>query len=57
MFEEFCNYFEGYFNNQAQAFNYPREFAMIELNHRRIEGTNKFTVTQGYVMDLSLIHI
>ena len=24
---------------------------MIELNHRRIEGTNKFTVTQGYVMD------
>ena len=51
MFEEFCSYFEGYFNNQMQAFNYPREFAMIELNHRRIEGTNRFTVTQGYVMD------
>jgi hypothetical protein len=51
MIEEFCSYFEGYFNNQMQAFNYPREFAMIELNHRRIEGTNRFTVTQGYVMD------
>ena len=50
MIEEFCNYFEGYFNNQKQAFNNPREFAMIELNHKRLEG-NKFHVTQGYVMD------
>ena len=50
MFEEFCSYFEGYFNNQKQAFNHPREFAMIELQHTRVSD-NLFQVTQGYVMD------
>jgi len=50
MLEEFCSYFEGYFNNQKQAFNHPREFAMIELQHTKVSD-NLFQVTQGYVMD------
>ena len=47
---KFISYFEGYFDNQKQAFYMPREFALIEVNHRKI-STTKFTVTQKYVMD------
>lgn len=47
---KFISYFEGYFNNQAQAFYMPREFAMIELTHVKI-STNKFKVTQKYIID------
>ena len=47
---KFISYFEGYFNNQAQAFYMPREFAMIELTHVKI-SSNKFKVTQKYIID------
>jgi CpeT protein len=47
---KFISYFEGYFDNQKQAFYMPREFALIEVNHTKI-STNKFKVTQKYVMD------
>ena len=47
---KFFEYFEGYFNNQLQAFNFPREFAMIELSHTKI-GKDKFRVTQKYIID------
>ena len=50
MKEKFSEYFEGYFNNQTQAFNQPREFAMIELTHTKL-NENKFSVSQKYVMD------
>lgn len=51
MIEEFCRYFEGYFNNQYQAFANPREFALIELEHHQISDT-KFRVSQKYNIDL-----
>jgi len=47
---KFISYFEGYFDNQRQAFYMPREFALIEVNHRKVSA-NKFRVTQKYVMD------
>lgn len=47
MIETFKSYFTGYFDNQKQAFQYPRDFALICLNHIPI-GDNKFKVTQGY---------
>jgi CpeT protein len=47
---KFISYFEGYFDNQSQAFHMPREFALIEVNHRKI-SENKFTVSQKYVSD------
>jgi CpeT protein len=47
---KFISYFEGYFNNQKQAFNMPREFAMIEVNHIKISA-NKFKVTNKYIID------
>jgi CpeT protein len=50
MIEQFCKYFEGYFNNQNQAFANPREFALIELSHEQI-GDNKFRVSQKYNID------
>ena len=50
MKEKFFEYFEGYFNNQKQAFNQPREFAMIELTHTKL-NENRFSVSQKYVMD------
>lgn len=50
MIEKFCEYFEGYFNNQKQAFNYPREFALIELEHIQISN-NKFRISQKYNID------
>jgi hypothetical protein len=50
MIEEFCKYFEGYFNNQAQAFANPSQFALIEIEHHQISN-NKFTVSQKYNTD------
>jgi CpeT protein len=47
---KFISYFEGYFNNQAQAFHMPREFALIEVIHTKISA-NKFKVTQKYIID------
>jgi len=47
---KFISYFEGYFNNQAQAFYKPREFAMIELIHTKLSAS-KFRVIQKYVID------
>lgn len=47
---KFISYFEGYFDNQKQAFYMPREFALIEVNHRKISA-GKFTVSQKYVID------
>jgi CpeT protein len=47
---KFISYFEGYFDNQKQAFYMPREFALIEVNHTKISD-NKFRVTQKYIMD------
>lgn len=52
MIETFKSYFAGYFDNQRQAFQYPREFALICLNHRQIED-NKFMVTQQYSYESS----
>ena len=50
MIETFCNWFEGYFNNQIQAFSNPREYALIELEHRQI-SSDTFKVTQKYNYD------
>jgi CpeT protein len=50
MIEEFCKYFEGYFNNQRQAFANPREFALIEICHDQI-GDSKFRISQKYNID------
>ena len=47
---KFISYFEGYFDNQRQAFHMPREFALIEVNHKKLSAS-KFTVTQKYVID------
>ena len=47
---KFISYFEGYFNNQAQAFHMPREFALIEVVHTKLSAT-KFKVTQKYIID------
>ena len=50
MLETFIEYFEGYFNNQTQAFTRPQEFALIELNHKKSDETT-FYVTQKYVYE------
>jgi CpeT protein len=50
MINKFCEWFEGEFNNQRQAFENPTRFAMIELFHERIEET-KFHVRQQYMVD------
>jgi len=47
---KFISYFEGYFNNQAQAFYMPREFALIEVIHTKLSA-NKFKITQQYIID------
>jgi len=47
---KFISYFEGYFNNQAQAFYMPREFALIEVIHKKL-SSSKFQVTQKYIID------
>jgi CpeT protein len=48
MKEKFFEYFEGYFNNQKQAFKYPAKFALIELNHKKLNN-DKFLIEQKYV--------
>ena len=50
MINKFCEYFEGQFNNQKQAFQNPIRFAMIELIHEKI-GDNLFRCTQQYLVD------
>jgi CpeT protein len=47
---KFISYFEGYFNNQAQAFHMPREFALIEVIHTKLSA-DTFKVTQKYIID------
>jgi hypothetical protein len=44
---EFCDWFEGDFNNWNQAASSPTSFAHIILKHERISD-NKFHVTQRY---------
>ena len=44
---EFCDWFEGDFNNWRQASSRPTSFAHIILKHERI-ADNKFHVTQRY---------
>mgnify|MGYP003333956097 FL=1 len=48
MLETFIEYFEGYFNNQTQAFTNPHGFAFIELTHKKV-GDNIFHVKQNYL--------
>jgi CpeT protein len=43
----FCKYFEGYFDNQNQAFTRPHDFALILVNHKYID-VDTFKVTQEY---------
>ncbi len=50
MIDQFCEYFEGVFNNKMQAFSHPTKFAMIELAHTKI-CENKFKVIQRYYVD------
>lgn len=47
---KFISYFEGYFNNQRQAFHMPREFALIELTHTKV-SEDKFRICQKYIID------
>jgi CpeT protein len=47
MIKQFCEYFEGYFNNQRQAFSYPSKFALIELYHEKIDDYT-FKIKQKY---------
>ena len=47
MIEVFKSYFQGYFDNQRQAFQYPREYALICLNHIKL-NEEEFKVTQQY---------
>jgi hypothetical protein len=47
---KFTEYFEGYFDNQRQAFHAPREFALIEVNHTKIDETH-FRISQKYIID------
>jgi CpeT protein len=48
--EKFCQWFEGEWNNQRQAFANPTRFAMIELIHEKI-GDASFSVKQQYMVD------
>ena len=50
MIDKFCDWFEGEFNNQRQAFENPTRFAMIEVFHEKI-GDNKFSIKQQYMVD------
>lgn len=50
MIDKFCEYFEGTFVNKMQAMMAPRDFAMIELVHTKID-TNKFNIVQQYFID------
>jgi hypothetical protein len=50
MIDEFCEYFEGTFENKMQAMSYPIKFAMIELIHEKLDD-NKFRCIQRYYVD------
>jgi CpeT protein len=50
MIDQFCEYFEGIFNNKQQAFSHPTKFAMIELLHIAY-SKYKFRCTQRYYSD------
>jgi CpeT protein len=50
MIDKFCNWFEGEYNNQRQAFENPTRFAMIEIFHEKI-GELSFSITQQYMVD------
>jgi len=50
MIDEFCEYFEGTFENKIQAMSYPANFAMIELLHTPY-GKYKFRCIQRYYFD------
>ena len=50
MIDEFCEYFEGTFENKMQAMSYPASFAMIELLHTPY-GKYKFRCIQRYHID------
>ena len=50
MIDKFCNWFEGEFNNQRQAFENPTRFAMIEVIHEKIDE-HKFSIRQQYMVD------
>jgi CpeT protein len=50
MIDKFCEWFEGEWNNQAQAFSNPTRFAMIEVIHEKI-SENSFSVKQAYMVD------
>lgn len=50
MIDEFCEYFEGTFENKIQAMSNPTKFAMIELVHTPY-GKYKFRCIQRYYFD------
>jgi len=50
MIDEFCEYFEGIFDNKIQAMHNPRHFAMIELVHT-LYGKHKFRCIQRFYVD------
>ncbi len=50
MKDTFFEYFEGYFNNQKQAFKFPSKFALIELTHKKI-SSDSFLIEQNYVSE------
>ena len=50
MIDEFCEYFEGTFENKMQAMSNPTKFAMIELLHTPY-GKYKFRCIQRYYSD------
>ena len=50
MIDKFCNWFEGEFNNQRQAFENPTRFAMIEVFHEKLDE-HKFSIRQQYMVD------
>ena len=50
MIDEFCEYFEGTFENKMQAMSNPTKFAMIELLHTPY-GKYKFRCIQRYHID------
>ena len=36
MIDQFCDWFEGTFNNKIQAFTYPSRYAYIVVQHRKV---------------------
>jgi hypothetical protein len=50
MIDEFCEYFEGIFQNKMQAMSNPAMFAMIELVHTPYDK-HKFHCIQRYYFD------